>query len=168
MLTDLSLFHDRGRNALRFDPPPPPVSLATYDRFTTQGAELTLFLEPTEELRLFAGMTLTDVSPADRPNVPGYTSIIGSHWQFAPGWRLHADLQVVDDQFAQSVRFTEPPEPIDGYTHANLKISRAFAFGATQGRVYLAVRNVFDESFMYQVGYPAPGSNWMLGLDTKF
>ncbi|MGY8719787.1 MAG: hypothetical protein ACKVI3_18635, partial [Verrucomicrobiia bacterium] len=83
LLADLSLFHDRGRNALQFDPPPPPVSLARYDQFTTRGAELTLFLEPAEELRLFAGLTLTDASPTDRPNAPGYTAIFGSHWQFA-------------------------------------------------------------------------------------
>ncbi len=168
LLADLSLFHDRGRNALQFDPPPPPVSLARYDQFTTRGAELTLFLEPAEELRLFAGLTLTDASPADRPNAPGYTAIFGSHWQFAPGWRLHADVQFVDDQFSQSVRFTEPPEPIDNYAHANLKISRAYDFGATHGRIYLAVRNLFDESFTYQPGYPAPGINWMLGFDAKF
>lgn len=168
LLADLSLFHDDSQNALQFDPPPPPVSIAIYDEFTTTGAELTLFLEPSEDLRLFAGVTLTDISPADRPNAPGYTASLGSHWQFAPGWRLHADFQLVDDQFVQGVRFDDPPEPIDSYAQANLKVSRAFDFGRTHGRVYLAVRNLFDESFEYQPGYPAPGINWMLGFDTKF
>ena len=168
LLADLSLFHDRSRNALQFDPPPPPVSLAVYDKFTTRGAELTLFIEPNEALRLFAGLTLTDITPADRPNAPGYTATFGSHWEFAPGWRLHADLQFVDDQFVQGVRFDDPPEPIDGYAQANVKLSRAFDFGRTHGRVYLAVRNLFDESFEYQPGYPAPSINWMLGFDTKF
>lgn len=168
LLADLSLFHDDSRNALQFDPPPPPVSLAIYDTFTTRGAELTLFLEPSAELRLFAGMTLMDTSPADRPNAPGYTATLGSNWQFAPGWHLHADLQFVDDQFVQGIRFDDPLEPIDAYTQANLKLSRAFRLGASDGRIYLAVRNLFDESFVYQPGYPAPGINWMLGFDTRF
>jgi iron complex outermembrane receptor protein len=165
---DLSLFHDRGRKALRFDPPPPPVSLTRYDRFTTRGAELTLFLEPTAELRVFAGLTVTDASPSDQPNVPGYTATLGSHWEFSPGWRLHADVQMVDDQLVQGVRFSDPPEPIDRYAQANLKLSRAYDFGSTHGRAFLAVRNVFDESFVFQPGYPAPGINWMLGFDAKF
>ena len=75
---------------------------------------------------------------------------------------------MVDDQFVQGVRFADPPEPIDRYTHANLKVSRAFDLGRTHGRVYLAVRNLFDESFTYQPGYPAPGINWMAGFDAKF
>ncbi|GAB5559635.1 MAG: TonB-dependent receptor plug domain-containing protein [Synoicihabitans sp.] len=168
LLADLSLFHDDSRNALQFDPPPPPVSLTIYDEFTTRGAELTLFLEPSEELRFFAGLTLTDISPAQRPNAPGYTATFGSHWQFAPGWRLHADVQMVDEQFVQGVRFSDPPEPIDAHSQANLKLSRDFSLGHTDGRIYAAVRNLFDESFTYQPGYAAPGINWMLGFDTKF
>lgn len=168
LLADVSLFYDEGRNALEFDPPPPPVNLARYDEFSIQGGEFTLFLEPSEDLRLFAGLTLTDASPAERPNTPGYTAVFGGHWQFASGWRLHADLQFVDDQFVQGVRFDDPPEPVDAYSQANLKLSRAVELGRTYGRVYLAVRNLFDESFEYQPGYPAPGINWMAGFDMKF
>jgi len=168
LLADVALFYDDGRNALEFDPPPPPVSIARYDEFTIQGAELTLFLEPSDQLRLLAGFTATDASPAERPNTPGYTAIFGGHWQFAPGWRLHADWQFVDEQFVQGVRFDDPPELIESYHQASLKLSRAYSLGRTEGRIYLAVRNLFDESFNYQPGYPAPGINWMLGFDTTF
>lgn len=167
---DVSVFYAESNNAIRFDPPPPPVSILSRDDYIHRGIEVTLFVDPLESLKLFTGVTYNSSSPDERPNLPGWTGTVGSHWFIDENWTVNGDLQYVEGHFVQGPRFEDPPEPIDSYVTANLKIARKLTWleDIVNGSLYVHVQNLFDSDFAYQPGYPVPGINALVGLDMIF
>jgi len=79
-------------------------------------------------------------------------------------------------RFAASVNGEPPvPQPLGDFLSFNLTAGRSFSLrhNATSGsrlktRVYLEIRNIFDETFSTVVGYPDYGRRYTLGLRQIF
>jgi iron complex outermembrane receptor protein len=66
-------------------------------------------------------------------------------------------------------RFSSAANPYTVGAHflLNARLARRFVWGSTgahRAEAYLAGENLTDRRFAYQLGYPIPGINGMLGL----
>ena len=156
-----------------------------------QGAELALDWEPAPELGLSLAATALDarftapfltcgpppctlpsvtVAAGNRlPGVPAYSAFAQLRWSPGPAeWRLEWRVQsamYVDDRNSASA---------PGYGVINLAVARSLRLGAVSARAFLRVNNLADKRYVGAVIVneangrhyePAPGRNWLAGID---
>lgn len=176
MSLDLSVYHDKGVNKIRFiAPPPPPPSFANIDRFETTGFEVSLSWSPVRNLSLFTGFTVATRSPETLPYTPGYSFSFGANMRFWKRLQLNLDVESMDKMYVSNPRFADismmnpdKAPKVGSYTIANVKLScflgnLSGASGASH--VFLAVENFTNSRYEYKPGYPMPGAAAFLGLN---
>ncbi len=162
---EIAIFDNRGRNALRFVPPPPyPPLFANVGEYRTTGAETTLSFRPHRTLDLLVGGTCARSDPEDLPFAPRWTAVSGATWTPAPAWRVSLDAQRLGSRYVWDPRFPEEAARVDGFFLLHGRVARKCG----PGEVFLAVENLTDTSYAYRPGYPMPGINAMLGLSLSF
>ncbi len=167
---DLSLFSDEIMNSIRFDPPPPPISMTNEGNYTLKGIETNIVFSPTKNLNLFIGGTYNESEPRDVPNLPEWTFSAGLTYKPHDRWILNIDAQYVDRQYILNPRFSPDQVSIEEYLllHGRLAYQYTAPESKWKGTLYLAVENIADEAYEYQPGYPMPGRGVTIGMDIKF
>ncbi|MFH1070074.1 MAG: TonB-dependent receptor, partial [Candidatus Glassbacteria bacterium] len=176
---DLSLFHDRGRDRIRFiAPPPPPPSFANVDRYEITGFEVSVSWSPVDQVSLFGGLTLLGKDPETMPQMPGYTVNLGGNFRFLRRWQLGLDLSAVDDRYVTNARFTPlstvPVSAIPrtgSYVVTNARLAYYISEpGAAHAgsQLFLAVENLTGTNYEYLPGYPMPGATLFFGLTVDY
>ena len=172
LAADLTLFRDEGRDRyVVVVPPPPPPVFDNVESYRTQGAETTISYRPTDELALFAGLTLLDSDPGDLPYAPETTVSAGLNWQFLTCFQLSVDGQHLSSMYTGSQArragaARDARSQVSSYTIVNAKLSYQLPLEAkaADGEVFIAGENLTDVSYEYQPGYPMPGINGMIGI----
>jgi iron complex outermembrane receptor protein len=168
---DASVFRDDVENAIRFvPPPPPPPSFANIGAYSVDGLEIAIQGDPTEQLSLFLGGTLSSAEPDTVPNLPAATAVAGLTWTAEPGWRVNLDAQWVDQRSILNPRFSSGHVKVDGYLLANARAAVPWrVLGVNiDGSIFVVGDNLTDEEYEYRVGYPMPGRMWHLGVELGF
>lgn len=162
---EITVFDNRGENALRFVPPPPyPPLFANIGEYRTTGAEAAFSFRPHPTLDLLLGGTFTNSDPEDLPFSPRWTAVGGATWAPTTKWRLSLDAQWMVDRRVSDPRFPGGIGTAGGFFLLNGRAARKV--GA--GEVFLAAENLTDERYEYRPGYPMPGINAMAGLNWSF
>jgi len=167
---DLSLFHDRVTDALRFvPPPPPPPAFANIGDYATRGVEASLHGPLGARGQLFVGATWTSTDPSTVPNAPEVTLSAGLAWASRRGVRCNFDAEWVDSQVVLNPRFPAPPARVDAYGLVNGRVGVPLPEGlGIPGELFLAGDNLLDADYQLRPGYPMPGRSWTVGLEARF
>ena len=169
---DLSIFHDRGENLLRFiPPPPPPPSFANIGEFKKTGVEVSINLIPYRWAAIFAGLTLINTDPEDFPQAPDYMFSLGGNFNIVQKLQLSLDLQAVGERYVENPRMGRVFGKVDSYIVVNAKLSYHLSrlSGSTgKTKIFLAVENLTDTEYEYKPGYPMPGATAFLGLSLDY
>ncbi len=167
---DLSLFHDRVTDALRFvPPPPPPPAFANIGDYTTRGVEASLHGPLGPRGQLFLGATWTGTDPDTVPNAPDVTLTAGAAWVFRHGVRCNLDAEWIDSQVAVNPRFPAPAAEVDAYGMVNARIGVPMPAGlGVPGELFVAGDNLLGADYELRPGYPMPGRSWTVGLEARF
>ena len=157
------------RDALRFDPsPPPPPSFANVGAYTVVGAEGTLTARLSDRVAIFVGGTHLDTDPAAVPNAPEWTWVGGANVVFGSGWKASVDAEWVDSQQVLNPRYASGPTAVEAYALLNGRLARSFTVGVLPVEAFVAGENLGDSEYEYRPGYPMPGRSWSTGLDVRF
>ena len=168
---NLSWFHDRVTDALRFAPPPPfPPSFANVGDSTVTGLEGSLGYRPLETLALYAGAAWSDPDPDEIPDLPRWTFSAGLNWQALSWLTFNFDMESLASRWVLSERWPSHPEELEGFTLLNTRIVGTFPFHGLLShlQVYVAGENLADEWYEFRPGYPMPGRTFMLGVNLGF
>lgn len=168
-------FKDDGRNRYVFSGPP-PLRWFNTGVYKIKGWEFTVNVTPTDDLSLFAGLTLQDVEdPDDLPYAPETTFTAGFTWRFLEDFTLNMDGQYVDEMYVlRQARASMGPasvntEEVDSHFVLSGRLGWEFEtdlLGTSE--LYLAMENLLDEEYEYKPDYPMPGINGTLGLKVMF
>lgn len=164
-------FEDHGRNRYVFSFPGPVwYNTGTYE---IKGWEFTANVTPTDDLSLFAGLTLQDVEePEDLPYAPDTTISAGFNWRFLERFTLNMDGQYVDKMYVlKQARMATAgnTQMVTSHFVMGGRLSWEFQCSfADSGELFLAVENLLDESYEYKPDYPMPGRNFTVGLKLTF
>ena len=167
-VVDVTFFYDDGTDRYVIVPPPPPPPV--YDNteeFTIKGSEITVSVNPTRNLSLFAGATFLDTDPGDMPYAPETTVTGGLNWRFLKFFTLSLDASYLSSMTVSSQARKAGAtnnSPVDSYTLVNGQLSYAFHLPGMEGELFVAGENLTDESYEYLPGYPMPGLNLMGGI----
>ncbi len=166
----LTVFYDEGSD--RYVAVPPGPLWKNVESFRQRGAELTATVRPREDLSLFAGVTYLDPDPTDLPYAPEWTVATGANWRFHRSWELNIDLTWTDRMHAlsQARRLDAVNNEVVGsHLLANLKLTYHFTLAQqVEGKVFVALENLFDQDYEYRPGYPMPGFSAMTGFEVSF
>jgi len=168
---NLSLFHDKVTDALRFSPPPPfPPLFVNVGEYTVVGLEGSLGYRPRKNLALYLGASWMDADPEEIPDLPRWSFSGGVNWQATEHLGFNADLECLASRWVLSERWPSPRTELDGFTLLNVRtVGTIPTHGAVRAlQVFLAAENLTDEDYAYRPGYPMPGRSWMLGLVLGF
>ena len=164
-------FEDHGRNRYVFAFPGPVwYNTGKYD---ITGWEFTVNVTPTDDLALFAGLTLQDVSePSDLPYAPETTLSAGFTWRFLKAFTLNMDGQYVDNMYVlKQTRMATATNTQMVSSHFLLGARLGWEFESDLiggGELFLAVENLLDEDYEYRPDYPMPGRNFTVGIKLTF
>ena len=167
---DLSFFNDETKNAIRFDPPPPPIFITNVGDYTIKGIETNIYYSPTNRWNIFLGGTYNESEPEDVPNLPEWTFSAGLTYKPHERWDLNFDAQYVGKQYILNPRFNPDKISVEEFLLLNGRLAYNFTTpeNVWKGTLYIAVENIADEAYDYRPGYPMPGRGVTVGLDIKF
>lgn len=177
---ELTAFYDDGDNRYLIDPPPPtPPRYANLGAFRIRGAELTVNAAPSDDLTLFAGLTLLDTDPSDLPYAPDTSLSLGANWQASARLQLNFDAEYVSSMqvVSQARRLgAVNTDEVDGYFLLNGRFSYQLPIGtkgqaeghAPASELFLALENLTNTQYEYRPQYPMPGTTAMLGMNLVF
>ena len=165
---DAAWFRDRvtDRYVFAFPPVVAAPTFANLGDFTLRGLEVSARQRVAAGWQAFMGLTLLDASDDSLPYVPARSIVAG----IAGGvgrLRIAADLQHQSSMAvlarARSGGATNASR-VDGFTVVNVRPS--WTLPPLDGRIelFLAVENLFDETYGYRPGYPMPGASAQVGV----
>jgi iron complex outermembrane receptor protein len=180
-------FHDRGKDRFRayFGGATPITFNDPIGRYTIRGLELTTSLRPRKDWSFFAGTTWLDVKAKGNngiehdkmPYTPSFTFKAGTQWEIAESDRLYMDMQHIRGLYqGTSARggfnysTLDGRNKLDDITLFNLRLSRRIRQPGghfDEMEVFLAINNLFNQSYEYVKGYPMPGVTAMIGVELK-
>lgn len=165
---DAAWFRDDGQDRYIFiPPPPPPPRYVNRGGVDVEGFEASVTVRPLSGLSLYAGGTWLDAAPADLPYTPEWSVTFGANAAFGP-WRASFDAQGLADQTVLSQgRASNAVNTVrnPGFWVANARIARLIG---DRFEAFLALDNLFDETYGYRPGYPMPGASAQAGLTARF
>jgi outer membrane cobalamin receptor len=147
-----------------------------YAEIEIAGLEFTTEIYPIEHLTLRFGYTLLDAEDKSDGRVtdevvhmPEYKFDVGATYEIP---KLLTRLDVtgifVDESYSQ-LPTPESPDTeklkSDDYYIFNTRVTQPFL---DHFEAYVAVNNILDEDYESEVGFPAPGRNWWVGISGKF
>jgi outer membrane cobalamin receptor len=148
-------FDGKFRNAIDFDPGPPPM-LVNRNRVNTDGFELAGDLAPTDSWQLTASVTHArsriDSTGAELRNRPEWRGGLGAHWNPIAALRLSATATYVGSSLDSSIATGDVQ--LDAYTLVDVSASWQVS---PKFEAYLAVDNLTDEQYQQFVGFEARG-----------
>ncbi|MDR2244302.1 MAG: TonB-dependent receptor, partial [Burkholderiales bacterium] len=183
-----TVFHDRGKDRFRayFGGPIPTHFNDPIGRYTIRGLELTTSLRPHQGWNVFAGATWLDVKAKgsdgieynEMPYTPSFTFKAGTQWEITESDKLYVDMQHIRGLYqgtsARTGGFNYSPSDarnkLDNITLVNLRLSRRIqqpGWRFEEMETFLAVNNLFNQSYEYVKGYPMPGIMAMVGINIK-
>lgn len=155
--------------------------------YETTGLELTGTVIPTKDLELFAAATWLQaeavganrVEQGHLPYTPSFQFQAGLKWTFLEKFRLFADMQHLRGLYQGTAsrtgtfNFTDPGpvNRLPDTTLVNARIAYRFDYAPMHlkaSEVFVAVNNIFDQSYEYAKGYPLPGITAFAGLSLRF
>jgi iron complex outermembrane receptor protein len=168
---DLAVFTSDVSHGLRFLPPPPfPPTFDNIDDYTSEGAEAALTFSAKQAIHLLFAATYSRTDPENIPYTPEWTFTGGLSARLAPRWRLHADMEWIDERMIANPRFGSPGDRVDSFFLLNGRLAWKLSSTGEDARgttVFLAFENLLDEDYSFRAGYPMPGTSVMLGLDWR-
>ncbi len=168
---NLSWFHDKVTDALRFAPPPPfPPRFVNVGDSTVTGLEGTLAWRPRANLALYGGASWSDPDPAEIPDLPEWTFSAGLNWQALEWLGVNVDLESVASRWVLSERWPSPRVELDGFTLLNARLFATFpVHGVLRSvQVFASGENLTDTDYAYRPGYPMPERTFLLGTVLRF
>jgi outer membrane cobalamin receptor len=182
-------FHDKGKDRFRaymYGPIPAQFN-DPIGHYEINGLELTGTVTPVQALELFAGATWleAEVTGSDNieqdhmPYTPGFQFQAGATWAFLDRFRLFLDMQHLRGLY-QGTNFRtsgfdfnalDNSDKLDDITLVNARLSYGFDYRPwrlSEGELFLAVNNIFDEDYEYAKGYEMPGTTFFAGTSLKF
>jgi len=167
-IVDITFFYDDGKDRYVIVPPPPPPPVYdNIEEFTIKGSEITLSVNPMDDLSLFTGVTFLDTDPGDMPYAPETTVAVGLNWRFLKVFKLSLDASYLSSMTVSSQARkagAKNSSPVDSYYLVNGNLSYAFRLPGMEGELFVAGENLTDETYEYLPGYPMPGLNIMGGV----
>jgi vitamin B12 transporter len=158
----LTYFEATYRDAIDFDPGPPP-RLVNRTRIETRGVEASARAGLNERLFIAANVlhTSNDVAGSDQElrNRPEWRGSLGVEWLPAQEWTLAAAL-VSSGSFADSSIPTGEVR-LGSYSRVDLSASRQLG---ARARLLFRIANVTDEDYQEYVGFPAAGATASVGM----
>jgi outer membrane cobalamin receptor len=159
-------FDGEFRNAIDFDPGPPPM-LVNRNRVDTDGFELSGNLALSDEWQLDASVTHARSriasTDAELRNRPEWRGGIAAHWSPTAALKFSASATHVGSSLDSSIATGDVR--MDGYTRldvsGNWQLSSRFA-------AYLAVDNLTDEEYEEFVGFVSRGIRPRAGVRYSF
>lgn len=159
---ELTYFHATYRNAIDFDPGPPP-RLVNRTRIETRGIEASARAGLGERLFISANVlhTSNDIVGTDSElrNRPEWRGSVNVEWLPTSQWTLAAAL-VSSGSFADS---SIPTGDVRMGSYSRVDLSASRQIGA-HARLLLRLANVTDEEYQEYVGFPAPGTVASVGM----
>ena len=163
---ELTLFLIEGENLIEVMPnpsAPPPMMRQNHGTFSNKGVEADFAWRATERLSFSANYTFLDL---DAPRLAAPEHMFFAETTYATN-RLRTTLAV---QHIGGL-FTRLPSPqyseglTEDYTVVNLmasyRISRIF-------EVFVSGKNLLDQTYTINYGYPMPGMHFMTGVHIRF
>jgi len=145
--------------------------------YKIQGLELAGTATPTRNLELFAGATWMRADATGKNGIrvnhlaytPGFQFQAGAGWTFWEKFRLYADMQHLQNLYqgtvsrAGTLNVTNPGSinKLDDITLFNARLSYRFDYKpwrVADSEVFVAIINIFNQSYEYAKGYPMPGT----------
>ncbi len=168
---DVTYFHDEGHNRY-VNSGWPARSWVNTEHYDIHGWEFSLNVTPLDNLSVFAGLTLQEVTPNDMPYAPDTTFSAGFSWRFLEDFKLNMDCEYVDEMHVMSQgRLVNAAnlETVDSHFVVNGRIGWDYQSEVIgDGELYLAMENLLDEEYAYKPDYPMPGINGTVGMKIKF
>ena len=181
-------FYDKGRDRFQtylFGPIPVQFNDPIGD-YEIRGLELAGTATPTKDLELFAGATWMQANATGKNRVevnhlaytPGFQFQAGARWTFWEKFRLFADMQHLQNLYqgtvsrAGTLNVTNPGSinKLDDITLFNARLSYRFDYKpwrVADSEVFVAVNNIFNQSYEFAKGYPMPGTTVFAGFIMK-
>jgi len=161
---EVTWFHDRVADALRFTAPPPRFD--NIGDYTAHGLEFGLTFFPVEPVHVFTGYTWLMTDPERVPYTPRHSLTVGANYR---PWRrltLSLDAQYMDERWSKNPRYPAPEMRLDGFGLLNVRAQLDIAPLTWRERVIVfgAVENVTDAAYEYRPGYTMPGTVIFAGL----
>jgi outer membrane cobalamin receptor len=161
----VTYFYNQFDDLIDFDPM--TFRLVNRDEVTTQGVELSLQMQPLSALRVTAQMTYleTDIknSEAELRNRPTWRGGFDVLWRPLDTLEVNVSALFVGDSLDFSVPTGE--QELDAYTRVDVAVTWTLA---PHWRLFLAVDNVFDDSYEEAIGFPSPGIRPRGGVRATF
>jgi vitamin B12 transporter len=162
---ELTYFEATYRDAIDFDPGPPP-RLVNRTRIDTRGVEASARAALNEQLFITANVlhTSNDVAGSDSElrNRPEWRGSAGIEWIPGQEWTVAAAL-VASGSFVDSSIPTGEVR-LGSYSRLDLSASRQLGEHA---RLLFRIANVTDEDYQEYVGFPSAGATASLGLKLR-
>jgi iron complex outermembrane recepter protein len=163
---DLAAFHDHLQNRYVFAFPPSvsAPSFINLGDYSIKGLEASIQQRILANWNGFVGVTLLDPSVATLPYAPELAITVGSTAVLG-NWRLSLDAQYQAEMFVlQAARDgSSNTASVDDFVVMNARV--AYALGSSRTEVFMAVENLFDQTYEYRPGYPMPGASIQIGLN---
>jgi len=159
---DLTVFGIDGTNVIEVRPnnnPPPPVKRQNVGSFSNKGIELEVNWQATEQLSFSSNYSYLNL---DKPRLAA-----PEHQFFIDGtysrnkFRANLSLQQIAGLFTLTGENTVK----ENYTLVNLMLSYQLTKNIN---FYVSGKNLLDQSYSINYGYPMPGITFFTGLNLKF
>lgn len=165
-IVDITLFNTRTRNAIDFDPGPPPM-IVNVDGIRSRGAELALKLRLMDQFSMSAAATYTDArSQPDGARMrsrPRWRANVTIEWHPASGVTLAGTIKSVGTVPDSSIPTGDVLLPswtaVD--VSADWKVNHDLS-------LTLAADNLLNHAYEEVVGFPAQGRRARLGIRARF
>jgi outer membrane cobalamin receptor len=160
---ELALFVIDGANMIEVRPndtPPPPVKRQNVGSFTNKGIELELIWNVTEALNFSSNYSFLHM---DKPRLaaPEHQVFIEGNYSYN-NFRLNLSVQQISDLY---ITTTDPAPLQESYTLANAMLS----YNLTENfELFVSAKNLLDQKYSINYGYPMPGITLFTGLNINF
>lgn len=160
--SELTLFAIEGKNTIEIRPndtPPPPVKRQNTGSFSNKGVEMEINWRASKQLSVSSNYSYLHL---DKPRLAA-----PKHQFFLEGifsknnYRANLSFQQISELYT----FTGDPEPLsESYSLVNLMFSYMF----TQNiEFFVSGKNLLDQSYSINHGYPMPGMTVFTGINLK-
>ncbi|MGA7675923.1 MAG: TonB-dependent receptor plug domain-containing protein [Rhizomicrobium sp.] len=165
---NINIFQDAIKNHWTISYFPTPF---VFNAYRMTGEEFAVRQQLTTNWLVFASLTLLNPSVANLPYSPRQAVSWGINGTVGP-IRIAFDGQYQSrtEGWSASDRFAWPPvtEPVNAFTVANARISYPLSALGSEGEVFVAIDNIFNEHYAYYPGYPMPGTWGQIGISASF
>jgi outer membrane cobalamin receptor len=160
---ELALFAIEGTNVIEVRPndaPPPPVKRQNVGSFSNKGIELEINWHATGNLSFSSNYSYLNM---DKPRLaaPGHQFFVEGTYTYDK-FRVNLSTQQISDLYI----FTGEPAPIqESYTLVNMMLSYKLT---NNFELFASGKNLLDQDYSINYGYPMPGITLFSGINISF